>query len=340
MATWEHLRQQSNVTLGKIELVGSKGSRRVSLDVTVDGVAGAALGVMSQGELHSLALSLFLPRATLAESPFRFVVIDDPVQSMDPARIDGTPILTVSDWQRHAPPKLPHHWVEGRSAYELAYAWCGLSEPAMPDALQLLLDSREITRGFVPELALPEHRIPFDSFGGEPRNADLALTGSAAIGRVAITIEAKADEPFGETVAATLAAAIERRIEKPESNGVKRVDALARALFRPKEKGQPRVGDLRYQLLTAAAGTLAFADAQAVSIAVLIVHEFATKDTKDANHIQNGVDYNEFLLRLAEQPLPAVSVPYLHGPFAIPGGELFPGGRSLYIGKVTTNRRK
>jgi len=89
MATWEHLRQQSNVTLGKIELVGTGNKRKVSLDVTVDGVAGAALGVMSQGELHSLALSLFLPRATLPESPFRFVVIDDPVQSMDPARVDG-----------------------------------------------------------------------------------------------------------------------------------------------------------------------------------------------------------------------------------------------------------
>lgn len=89
MAIWEHLRQQSNVTLGKIELVGQKTTRKVSLDVTVDGVAGAALGVMSQGELHSLALSLFLPRATLPESPFRFVVIDDPVQSMDPARVDG-----------------------------------------------------------------------------------------------------------------------------------------------------------------------------------------------------------------------------------------------------------
>jgi hypothetical protein len=44
---------------------------------------------MSQGELHSLALSLFVPRATLPESPFRFIVIDDPVQSMDPARVDG-----------------------------------------------------------------------------------------------------------------------------------------------------------------------------------------------------------------------------------------------------------
>ena len=86
---WEHLRQQSNVELGTIQLTGEGTRRRVALDVTVDGVEGAALGVMSQGELHSLALSLFLPRATLAESPFRFIVIDDPVQSMDPARVDG-----------------------------------------------------------------------------------------------------------------------------------------------------------------------------------------------------------------------------------------------------------
>ncbi len=86
---WDHLRQQSHVELGKIQLTGEGTRRRVALDVTVDGVEGAALGVMSQGELHSLALSLFVPRATLAESPFRFIVIDDPVQSMDPARVDG-----------------------------------------------------------------------------------------------------------------------------------------------------------------------------------------------------------------------------------------------------------
>jgi hypothetical protein len=61
----------------------------VELSVTVDGVAGAALGVMSQGELNALALSLFMPRASLPDSPFRFMVIDDPVQSMDPSRVDG-----------------------------------------------------------------------------------------------------------------------------------------------------------------------------------------------------------------------------------------------------------
>jgi energy-coupling factor transporter ATP-binding protein EcfA2 len=86
---WELLRQQSNVELARPELEGTGTRRRVRLEVTVDGMGGAALGVMSQGELHSLALSLFLPRAMLPDSPFRFIVIDDPVQSMDPARVDG-----------------------------------------------------------------------------------------------------------------------------------------------------------------------------------------------------------------------------------------------------------
>jgi recombinational DNA repair ATPase RecF len=86
---WEMLRQESNVELGPIQLEGSSTRRRLSLDATVDGVPCAALGVMSQGELHALGLALFLPRATASESPFRFLIIDDPVQSMDPAKVYG-----------------------------------------------------------------------------------------------------------------------------------------------------------------------------------------------------------------------------------------------------------
>jgi recombinational DNA repair ATPase RecF len=86
---WETLRQESNVELGPITLAGAGTQRRVALDVTVDGAPSAALSVMSQGELHALGLALFLPRATAADSPFGFVVIDDPVQSMDPAKVDG-----------------------------------------------------------------------------------------------------------------------------------------------------------------------------------------------------------------------------------------------------------
>lgn len=86
---WSMLRQESNVDLGPVKLAGAATHRHVTVDVTVDGVAGAALSVMSQGELHALGLALFLPRATSPASPFRFIVIDDPVQSMDPAKVEG-----------------------------------------------------------------------------------------------------------------------------------------------------------------------------------------------------------------------------------------------------------
>lgn len=86
---WGLMRQQSNVELQALTLEGSGTQRRSVLRVEVDGKPAQALGVMSQGELHAIALSLFVPRATTAGSPFRFIVIDDPVQSMDPARVDG-----------------------------------------------------------------------------------------------------------------------------------------------------------------------------------------------------------------------------------------------------------
>ena len=86
---WDTLRRDSNVELADIELTGTGNARKAKLGVTVDGAQSVALSVMSQGELHALALSLFLPRATLDSSPFRFVIVDDPVQAMDSARVEG-----------------------------------------------------------------------------------------------------------------------------------------------------------------------------------------------------------------------------------------------------------
>ncbi|WP_111765334.1 AAA family ATPase [Nakamurella deserti] len=88
-AIWAMLRQESNVDLGAIRLTGSGTQRKVDLRAEVDGTEAGALGVMSQGELHALALSLFLPRATAPQSPFRFVVLDDPIQAMDPSKVEG-----------------------------------------------------------------------------------------------------------------------------------------------------------------------------------------------------------------------------------------------------------
>jgi hypothetical protein len=86
---WSTLRQQSNVDVAAIKLGGKGTKQHVRLNVSVDGREGVALSVMSQGELNALALSLFLPRMMLAESPFRFLIIDDPVQAMDSHKVDG-----------------------------------------------------------------------------------------------------------------------------------------------------------------------------------------------------------------------------------------------------------
>ena len=86
---WSQLRQESNVDLLKISLEGSATRRAVEFDLSVDGTAAPGLPVLSQGETNALALSVFLPRATADGSPFRFVVIDDPVQAMDPSKVDG-----------------------------------------------------------------------------------------------------------------------------------------------------------------------------------------------------------------------------------------------------------
>ncbi|WP_432174098.1 AAA family ATPase [Streptomyces sp. Tue6028] len=86
---WRLLCERSSVSLGAIGLTGVGPQRQVSLPVSVDDADAPAFGVMSQGELHSLALSLFIPRATHQDSPFGFLVIDDPVQSMDPEKVDG-----------------------------------------------------------------------------------------------------------------------------------------------------------------------------------------------------------------------------------------------------------
>ena len=86
---WETMGKGSSVSLDDLTLAGQANRRHLELATSIDGQAGAALSVMSQGELNALSLSLFLARALLPESPFRFLVIDDPVQAMDPTKVEG-----------------------------------------------------------------------------------------------------------------------------------------------------------------------------------------------------------------------------------------------------------
>jgi hypothetical protein len=209
----------------------------------------------------------------------------------------------------------------------------------MPANIRGLLDSRRETRALSVDLAIPEYRIAFDTHGGEPRNADVVFVGRNAEATIAVTVEAKADETFGATVAQTMADALERLIVNPRSHGVRRVEDLVRSLLPVRGKGQPKAATLRYQLLTAAAGTLAYAGQVGASTAVMLVHEFVTDKTTDEKHAQNEADYAAFLHRVSGRRPSSPEMTRLLGPFKVPGAPMFGSPASLLVGKVVTRRR-
>lgn len=248
-------------------------------------------------------------------------------------------IHSLDDWHRLGKPKRAYHWADGRSAKELARAWVSVRSPALPTEVDAILAAHPDFGPLTEWAAEPEARLPFDSFPGEPRNADLLLVGRDGHGPVLIAVEGKADEPFGETVADALAAALERWLDSPNSKGVARIEQLARALLPPRDGGV-KVGRLRYQLLTATAGALVAAQRLGIDRTLMLVHEFVTDRTTDRRHDANAADLSRFVDRLSGQPIPKTHNGGIAGPFRVPGAPLLPTVPRLYVGKVTRDLRQ
>lgn len=112
---------------------------------------------------------------------------------------NGQLIQSVEDWFRYAPPKGgADQWRDGRSAKEFARAWVESGSVSVPDELVALLSSHPDTQSAVLENGEPEARLAFDKRVGEVRNADLAVRAVSGSAPLALTIEAKADEPFDQ----------------------------------------------------------------------------------------------------------------------------------------------
>ena len=171
---------------------------------------------------------------------------------------DGIEIRDLDDWRDRAGPKRTDQWVAHRSAMEAARAWLEGGGQRLPREIESVLRSHPAFGPVIRWDAEPEVQLRFDAFAGEPRNSDLVVHATDAHGPYLIAVEAKADEPFGDTVADTLVAAERRYLQNSNSNGVTRVGQLRQALFGSTEGGDglPVVEALRYQLLTACAGAL------------------------------------------------------------------------------------
>jgi len=239
---------------------------------------------------------------------------------------DGRLITNVNEWFKYAPPKMGRrHWVDGRSAKELAKAFFETGIPAVPPELRSLLRSHKGLGKVDLEVAFPEHKIALDRFPGETRNADLAAIGVSETGRVAVTIEAKADESFGRTIGEVLNAA------PVASNLPKRIASLAKAVLGHADSS---IKDYRYQLLHGIAGSLIFAKEQGAAAAVFAVFEFLSPSCRDSNVKRNDQDFRMFLQALSPNAPVSPTDGELSGPFLVQGGGLVPARFPLYVGKA------
>jgi len=244
----------------------------------------------------------------------------------------GNIITDVASWFEHAPPaKGAAQWKDYRSAKEVAQAWCRYGEVRCPEEMSAILSNRRETRGLVIEHAVAEMEIAFDEFAGGKRNADLALWGHMkGKQRVAVTVEAKADETSGNTVKKQLASAPTNR----GSNIPKRVARLLRGIIG--RDVDATIDPLRYQLFHALAATAKLAQAKNADLGVLIIHEFISLTIDFDNLVENANDLTSFVHTISGWENQSLKVGKLLPPIRLPGSECVPNDVSVSIGKIRT----
>ncbi len=193
-------------------------------------------------------------------------------------------IEAIHEWFYKCPPqgKLKH-WKDGRSAKETAKHWLH----TIPLPFQELLKQYELKY----ELCSPEYVSNFDAYKGNGRNHDLLLIAKDKKDKkVVISIESKVDEPFGDSVKKAIDAAKIAKEKNSNSKALERIEELRKNLFGELNDNQL---DLRYQLLTAVAGTIAEAKKQEAKSAFFLVQTFVEKEND--KHRQNKNDLDRFI---------------------------------------------
>ena len=244
---------------------------------------------------------------------------------------------TITDlraWKALAGPVSGDQWKPDRSAQELARDWIERDAQARAEALLSLHP------GLAPvalDSAIAEHRTRFDEIPRGPRNHDLLAIGTGGPGRLVVGIEGKADESFGETLAR-----YRDRERSKKSRALERLDRLTDTLFGNTLAHEPTLCDLRYQLCSALAGTLADAKSAEAVAAVLLIHEFRTTLTDDRRHQANSAALEAFVSRLPGEPSRYNGTGgWVAGPWTVRAESAWlPASMSVFVGKLVTNLDK
>ena len=145
------------------------------------------------------------------------------------------------------------------------------------------------------EQGIPEFGASFDRYSG-PARLDIGISGQTGSGdSLFVGVEAKVDEPFGSTtVCKTYQYALRKRNRGERTNAPERVEGLLSRYFSdsaaPCDSG---FSDIRYQLLTSSAGTIAAGND--VSVFYVVVFRTALYDEEKGR--ENYHDYENFVNR-------------------------------------------
>lgn len=252
-------------------------------------------------------------------------MIDNMIRNVNLDKADE--ITCLHQWFDKCPPqgKLKH-WVDGRSAKETAKHWLHTIPQPFKDILQPFKLKYKICS--------PEYVTKFDGNGGNGRNHDLLiLAENEKKDTVIISIESKVDEAFGDTILETINRSIERKKKSPNSKGLKRISELRIALFGKEENSQL---DLRYQLLTAVAGTVSEAEYRKSKTAILLIQTFLSDEIDKKKHLQNQSDLDAFISLFSKSKYTKILDNQLIGPLRIVSKtNHLPDDIDLWIGKYS-----
>lgn len=250
-------------------------------------------------------------------------MIDKMIRCKDLMVIDQ--IGSLNEWFIKCPPQSKQkHWKDGRSAKETAKHWVY----TIPQPFKDILKQWKLEFN----VCSPEFVSTFDANGGNGRNHDLLILAENENKEpFVISVESKVDEPFGDTISDTIKAADLRLEKSPNSKGLIRIEDLRIALFGEEDNSQL---SLRYQLLTAVAGTISEAKKQKAKSSIFLIQTFISSEINKNKQKQNQNDLDSFIALFSKSKYAQIHNNQLIGPFRINSViKHLPDDIDLWIGK-------
>jgi len=200
-----------------------------------------------------------------------------PTQMGAPMQRTYVPGAGLSDWRtRLADPE--KHWKRGASAFEAAVSWelATKTSRGLPPPIHSLLDQEPDLAGASLLFAFPEHQVSLPG-GSRPSQTDVWTVLKGPRGLISMAVEAKADETFGEPLAAWLRA---------DSMGKRERLAYLTEVLNCKHE---LADTIRYQLLHRTASAIIEARRIGADIAIMLVQSFRPSSPSEADYISFGV---------------------------------------------------